>query len=178
MANNATIKFASMEQQENLLNTRKTFKVLQQAATDKENLAGRPTSKICATKESSNKVHIDFIDKNDLKRKKIATTSKGVQADAASSITADDLTSDAPSSEHYWQVIAERRREALDKTLEENELLHGQIADLVEENKSIKDMLDESRSLIEVLTEMLNESSNPVNASVAEEAIEDAVQES
>uniref|UniRef100_A0A6M2DID5 Putative geminin-like protein tabanus bromius n=1 Tax=Xenopsylla cheopis TaxID=163159 RepID=A0A6M2DID5_XENCH len=174
MSNKATLKYASLEQQENLANCRKTLKVLQQAATDKENLAGRPTSKICPSKETVNKVHIDLSERSDLKRKKITTTNIGIQAGADSGITVDDLTSEASPSEHYWQVIAERTREALNKTLEENEFLHGQIADLVEENKSMKDMLDESKSLIEVLTEMLNENSDPANASVAEEANEDS----
>lgn len=50
----------------------------------------------------------------------------------------------AGPSEDYWKVLAERRRVALQDALEENHILSDQL-------KVYKEMLDESRALVEVL---------------------------
>ena len=65
-------------------------------------------------------------------------------------ITAADLTSDEPSAD-YWKRVAEKRQEMLDESLTENEKLKGAVEALQEENKACKEMLDESRALVEVL---------------------------
>lgn len=54
-------------------------------------------------------------------------------------------------SENYWQVLAEKRQDALDESLEENHKLVAENVALKEENRIVKEMLNESRSLIEVL---------------------------
>lgn len=65
-------------------------------------------------------------------------------------IEADDLTDDEPS-ENYWRTLAEKREEALNDSLQENERLRDQIHNLQEETRICKEMLDESRTLISVL---------------------------
>lgn len=65
-------------------------------------------------------------------------------------ITAKDLTSDEPGVD-YWKKLAETRDNALKKVLEENEKLKENISSLQQENKICKEMLDESRHLVEVL---------------------------
>lgn len=59
--------------------------------------------------------------------------------------------STAGPSENYWEVLAERRRIALEDALEENSVLNERIAKLEEENRVCKEMLDETRALVEVL---------------------------
>lgn len=65
-------------------------------------------------------------------------------------ITARDLTSDEPSAD-YWKKLAETRGEALNRSLEENEKLKENISSLQQENRICKEMLEESRNLVEVL---------------------------
>lgn len=65
-------------------------------------------------------------------------------------ITAKDLTSDEPSID-YWKRLAEKREEALNITLQENAKLKEDISTLQQENKICKEMLEESRNLVEVL---------------------------
>lgn len=57
----------------------------------------------------------------------------------------------AGPSENYWEVLAERRRIALEDALEDNKELTERVEKLEEENLIYKEMLDESRSLVEVL---------------------------
>lgn len=65
-------------------------------------------------------------------------------------ITEVDLTSDEPGLD-YWKSLAEKRAEALNDSLQENEKLKDNVEMLEEENKICKEMLDESRHLVEVL---------------------------
>lgn len=65
-------------------------------------------------------------------------------------ITAKDLTSEEPSID-YWKKLAETRDNTLKSVLEENEKLKENISSLQQENKICKEMLDESRHLVEVL---------------------------
>lgn len=57
----------------------------------------------------------------------------------------------AGPSEKYWEVIAERRRKALEEVVEENQRLHALITALEEENKSCKTLLENSTDLINTL---------------------------
>lgn len=72
-------------------------------------------------------------------------------------ITAEDLTSAEGPSELYWEVLAERRRLALEESLTENQELCEKVAALEEELSLSKEMLQEARNLVEVLTELLQE---------------------
>ncbi|KAJ8927319.1 hypothetical protein NQ314_020233 [Rhamnusium bicolor] len=142
------IKVESQDKQENAKTTRRTLKVLQRAATDKENLVGRPQTFKDAKAAS------DF-EKSEAKRKKPLMQNKSVQTGECI-ITAEDLTSDEPSAD-YWRRLAETRGESLNKSFKEIEDLKSNIEVLQEENKICKELLDESKNLVEVLQEMLNE---------------------
>lgn len=71
-------------------------------------------------------------------------------------VTEEDLTSDEPS-EDYWRRLAEKRGDALNESLQENERLKENVDALKEENRICKEMLEESKHLVEVLKEMLEE---------------------
>jgi len=77
-----------------------------------------------------------------LKRKKVDTRSTATQTEAnklspeKKSITVKDLTSDESPGEHYWEILAGKRREALEETLEENKYLHERIESLESELES------------------------------------------
>lgn len=71
-------------------------------------------------------------------------------------IVAADLTSDE-AGEKYWEVIAEKRRVALEESLTENQELYERIASLETELNESNAQLEEARSLVETLTEMLSE---------------------
>lgn len=177
---------STTEQQENLKNSRKssrTLGVLQKTGTvDKENLVGRQPAFI--TKEQLIKKTIErFVDGVDLfcflnlnfgsfsdntqtpdgKRKipsqntasTSSQTSPSLEA-TGKTVTAEDLTSEH-AGEAYWEVLAEKRRAALEESLVENQELYERIATLEDELNQSKSLLAETRSLVEVLTEMLEE---------------------
>lgn len=48
-------------------------------------------------------------------------------------VTIDDLTTTGEPSAQYWKDVAEKRRLALNTTLEENERLHERVESLEEE---------------------------------------------
>lgn len=158
---------SAAEQQEHLKNQRKTLKVLQGVATDKENLTGRPQidklSRLKAATETS-AVHNSSVDY--VKRKKIELRSAETQTspehkekpeDCDRQITAEDLTDAENPREYYWECLAEKRREALEKSLEENHRLYVRIEGLEEELNTSRQQLEEAHHLVSVLTEMLNE---------------------
>lgn len=57
----------------------------------------------------------------------------------------------AGPSEKYWEVIAERRRKALEDVLEQNLKLHSVVMALEEENASCKKLLEETTDLVNTL---------------------------
>lgn len=65
-------------------------------------------------------------------------------------ITENDLTSEEPSAD-YWKLLAEKRQDALNDSLQENERLKEHVDALQEENRICKEMLEESKHLVEVL---------------------------
>ncbi|CAL7947255.1 unnamed protein product [Xylocopa violacea] len=150
---------------------RKCLHVLQPAATDKENLVGggRMLRSSLSAKETI-KIEVTEKTKSDEKpkRKKITFKDKAVQTARGGKIKieVEDLTSEAGPSENYWEVLAERRRIALEDALEDNKELTERVEKLEEENRIYKEMLDESRALVEVLQEMLGEDRNDINNSL------------
>lgn len=72
-------------------------------------------------------------------------------------VAEEDLTTEGEPSDHYWKGLAEQRRVALEVSLKENEELHHKIDSLEEELNIARQMLDESKNLVEVLTEMIQE---------------------
>lgn len=80
-------------------------------------------------------------------------------------ITEEDLTTEGEPSDGYWKALAEKRRVALDISLKENEELHDKVASLEEELSISRTMLDESRNLVELLTEIIQEQEGDANDS-------------
>ncbi|XP_065370210.1 geminin [Calliphora vicina] len=155
---------SAAEQQENIKNQRKTLKVLQGVATDKENLTGRPQlDKLSRLKAAVHETTISTNTSEYAKRKKIETkavetqTSPDSKSTNARKITAEDLCSEAKPGEVYWERLAEKRREALEQSLEENQRLYERIDGLEEELNTSRQQLEEAKHLVSVLTEMLNE---------------------
>ncbi|CAF4882029.1 unnamed protein product [Pieris macdunnoughi] len=132
--------------------TRRSFKTLQHAATDTENLVGRPSKNL--KHQLSQETLIDL----EVKRKNIAT--KEVQVDIKDKVSVDDLTNPDGASEKYWEILAEKRQQALHEALDENEKLRKIIDDLKEENSQYIKMLEEANSFVEVIKEELANGSN------------------
>lgn len=76
--------------------------------------------------------------------------------ETSKTVTAEDLTSEHVG-EGYWEILAEKRRVALEESLVENQELYERIATLEDEFNQSKSLLAETRNLVEVLTEMLEE---------------------
>lgn len=155
------------------------MKIIQKTATDKENLIGRTPAYIGKeqlAKKTTISESISTPDSN--KRIKASTSSQSCQTspslEASSKITEEDLTSDETVGEHYWEVLAEQRRVALEESLIENEGLYDRIGTLESELNESKKLLDETRNLVEVLTEMLQESSSAENSVLETSNVEPA----
>lgn len=80
------------------------------------------------------------------------------------------MTSDV-AGEVYWETLAEKRRSALEESLCENQELYERIAVLEDELNQSKKMLEETRNLVEVLTEMIEEEApvTPENSPVPQQ---------
>lgn len=128
------------------------------------------------------------INDGEIKRKKLVTHACQTDPEllALAKITEEDLTTDGEPSEGYWKVLAEKRRVALDLSLRENEVLYEEVNGLRDQLELSNQMLDESKNLVEILTEMLEENERDelnksecpdalINASIAEEASEEMV---
>lgn len=165
---------------------RKSLHTLQPAATDKENLvgAGRTLRSSVSLKETIKEVIKDEMSckgkievKSDTgkteKRKKITLKDKGIQTARGRKIKieVEDLTSEAGPSENYWEVIAERRRIALEDALEENKDLTERLAKMEEEYRLCKEMLNETRALVEVLQEVIGDDRNDINNSLEDSVL-------
>lgn len=168
---------SAAEQQENIKNQRKTLKVLQGVATDKENLTGRPQlDKLSRLKAAVHETTTSLTQSSEhAKRKKIETkaaetqTSPDAKSSSSKKITEEDLCGESKPGEYYYERLAEKRREALEQTLEENQRLYERIDGLEEELNTSRQQLEEAQHLVAVLTEMLNE-----NEAEEEEGIEAA----
>lgn len=149
------------EQQENLKNSRKSFKILQKSF-DKENLVGRSPLKGTFTKSKS---ETEINDSDGIKRKKACVGCQtNLELHTLSQITEEDLTTTGEPSDGYWKVLAEQRRIALDVSLKENEELHGRVHNLEEELNVSRAMLEETQNLVEVLTELVQEQDENADA--------------
>lgn len=80
-------------------------------------------------------------------------------------IIEEDLTTEGEPSEGYWKTLAEKRRIALELALKENEELHDEKASLTEELNISRAMLEESKNLVELLTEIIQEKEGGANDS-------------
>ncbi|XP_071566080.1 uncharacterized protein [Temnothorax nylanderi] len=152
---------------------RKPLHTLQPAATDKYTLVGADrTLRSCKSKEAKTKQDVTKTVKKDTSKfTKVTKKNKAVQTTREKiQIEVEDLTSDNPS-ENYWQILAERRQTAFVDALEENKKLVQQIEKLEEENHVYKEMLDEMRTLVEVLQEQIEDDRNDINNSLDDSAL-------
>lgn len=90
------------------------------------------------------------------RRRKSSQEAASIAA-AQSKIIEEDLTTEGEPSEGYWKTLAEKRRVALDISLKENEELHEKVESLEEELTLSREMLQESKNLVELLTEIIQE---------------------
>ncbi|XP_011141327.1 uncharacterized protein LOC105184313 isoform X2 [Harpegnathos saltator] len=156
------------------------------SATDKENLvaAGRILRSAKQSKEAKTEnVTLSRTKSNlSIKSKKITFQDKAVQTARGEKIKieVEDLTSTAGPSQNYWEVLAERRQIALDDAFDEIKTLKDRIQEKQDEVNKLKEqseklkaeklvqeeMLKESRALIAVLEDMIENDSNGINHSL------------
>lgn len=184
---------SAKEQQENIktaLKSSRTFAVLQNTGTvDKENKVGRQPAYIAKelltrkTPEmwvrkwncfvSVQHVLHYFSDTSQTpeRKRKIQTNTASSSSQTSPEVaksTVDDLTSEIVSA-RYWEVLGEKRRVALDEALTENQELYEKIATLEDELNESKSVIEQSRSIIEVMTEMLKEREGDLDMSLTSE---------
>ncbi|XP_012533295.1 geminin isoform X1 [Monomorium pharaonis] len=157
---------------------RKSLHELQPSAIDKETLVGadRMIKSTQQVKEVKSKKNVPVKIKKDVpkKQKNVTTNDKAVQTVPEKiDIEAEDLTCTdlAGPSENYWQVLAEKRRIALKNTLNENKELIKRLEKLEEEKRIYKEMLDETKSLVEVLQDMIEDDRNDINNSLEDSVL-------
>uniref|UniRef100_A0A1B6FQV0 Geminin n=1 Tax=Cuerna arida TaxID=1464854 RepID=A0A1B6FQV0_9HEMI len=159
------------ESKEAMKIVRKSLHPLQVAAGDKENLVG--AGRMLPSTEKEGKLSAI----NTSKLSSTGTSSpkkdkkKSMKNSEKKAVTVEDLTSEEGPSEHYWQLLAETRRKALEKTLTENQHLHERLEQLTEENNKYRELLDEAQNIIDTLNEVIAEM-NTEDSSVTEEIIE------
>ncbi|KAI4503254.1 hypothetical protein M0802_001476 [Mischocyttarus mexicanus] len=119
--------------------------------TEKKDIKGRSKSNVKSKKGSTKNKKFDYKD-----------STVQTNTEELIKIELEDFNVEGGPSENYWQVIAERRRIALDDTLDENKRLHDYIESLQEENRLCNEMLNETRTLVEVLQEMIEENRGDV----------------
>ncbi|XP_011701850.1 PREDICTED: geminin-like isoform X2 [Wasmannia auropunctata] len=159
---------------------RKSLHELQPSATDKETLVGadRMIKSTQQAKETKSKKNVSTKKKKEKDVKKqinVTINNKAVQtvSEEKREIEVEDLTCTnlAGPSENYWQVLAERRRVALKDALEENKELAERVKKLEEEKRIYKEMLDETKALVEVLQDMIGDDRNDINNSLEDSVL-------
>uniref|UniRef100_A0A1B0FFB7 Geminin n=1 Tax=Glossina morsitans morsitans TaxID=37546 RepID=A0A1B0FFB7_GLOMM len=162
-----TRKKSVTEEEEHLKNQRRTLQIVQVLATDNEHLTGRPVL------DKLNRLKSTIDPQSDretlaLKRKEAEGTSlenrtiseynEDDHEVAKKRITEKDLTNtDDKLSEYYWERLAIKRQEALDITLEENQQLQERIGCLRDEIVTSQKLFEESKNLVEMLTQIFND---------------------
>ncbi|XP_077289011.1 geminin DNA replication inhibitor [Arctopsyche grandis] len=139
---------------------RRGFKTLQHEATDKENLAGRPTKLITSTK--SKEAPVEQWTESDKKFVHV-----GIQTEVDIGFNIEELVSADEPSEGYWKIVAERRRVTLEEALEENQKLHEKLEKLEKETELLREMVDESKSIVDVLSDMISEQESGIDLAEA-----------
>ncbi|EZA56945.1 hypothetical protein X777_02796, partial [Ooceraea biroi] len=142
---------------------RRPLHTLQPAANDNEALVGADriikSKSTHQLKEAKTKFNTNnTANKGKPKGRKKVKEDKAVQTarEEKVKIEVNDLISTDNPSENYWQVLAERRRIALENTLTENKRLEQYVESLEEKLHVYKEMLEETKVVVEVLQVMLN----------------------
>ncbi|XP_025416375.1 geminin-like [Sipha flava] len=141
----------------NKKSTRKFLQTLQPSGSGKENLVGTGRFAEKNTDKISKSPVKTEIEVNSKDNKSVIAK---VNPSLYKKLIIDDLTSVAGPSEKYWEVIAERRRKALEDVLEQNRRLHSVIIALEEENATCKHLLDQTTDLVNTLKEVMNSEEN------------------
>uniref|UniRef100_A0A131Y736 Geminin n=1 Tax=Ixodes ricinus TaxID=34613 RepID=A0A131Y736_IXORI len=113
-------------------------------------------------KESSNKRKqaFDVENETEVSSKKLAiqnddnVPTKAEVTDGNASSNAYDLLVKDEVPIQYWKELAEQRRIALEKALQENEELHEQVELLTEENKHLQTIADQALPLAELVKDL------------------------
>ncbi|XP_050438544.1 geminin-like [Adelges cooleyi] len=139
---------------------RKFLQNLQPSSGGKENLVGvgriPQESTNAKTAIKPEQVFTDMEVK--MKDKKDKLSIAKVNPSLYKKLIIEDLTSTAGPSEKYWEVIAERRRKALEEVLDENRKLRDLVTALEKENASCKQLLENTTDLVNTLKDVINES--------------------
>ncbi|XP_011334955.1 geminin [Ooceraea biroi] len=151
---------------------RRPLHTLQPAANDNEALVGADriikSKSTHQLKEAKTKFNTNnTANKGKPKGRKKVKEDKAVQTarEEKVKIEVNDLISTDNPSENYWQVLAERRRIALENTLTENKRLEQYVESLEEKLHVYKEMLEETKVVVEVLQEMIEDNENVNNLS-------------
>ncbi|CAI6343068.1 unnamed protein product [Macrosiphum euphorbiae] len=134
---------------------RKFLQTLQPSGGDKENLVG--TGRFREHNSDTKISKPQFKTEVEVKSNEKKCLFSKVNPSQYKKLIIEDLTSTNGPSEKYWEVIAERRRKALEEVLEQNRKLHTIIMALEEENTSCKKLLEQTTDLVNTLKEVLNE---------------------
>ncbi|XP_069126982.1 geminin-like [Argopecten irradians] len=140
---------------------RKTLQTLQYSAVkDRKNLG--KDALLNAQKEKCGKDSIQiYVDPETPDSKDKTFDEKGVQTEKKSlseegvDQEAYDLMVNEEIPENYWRDLAERRREALDESLTENEQLHSEIEELRNENQKLEKMANQAEYFAGVIKELV-----------------------
>ncbi|XP_025206673.1 geminin-like [Melanaphis sacchari] len=135
--------------------TRKFLQTLQPSGGDKENLVG--TGRFHENNPDPKILKPQLKTEVEVKSKEKQSIIEKINPSLYKKLIIEDLTSTAGPSEKYWEVIAERRRKALEEVLDQNRKLHSVIMALEEENASCKKLLEQTTDLVNTLKEVLNE---------------------
>ncbi|XP_060073405.1 uncharacterized protein LOC132553194 [Ylistrum balloti] len=143
------------------LDGRKTLQTLQYSAVkDRKNLG--KDALLNAQKEKCGKDTIQiYVDPETPATKDKTYDDKGVQTEKKSKLVDDidqeayDLMVNEEIPENYWRDLAERRREALDESLNENEQLHSEIEELRNENEKLTKMASQAEYFADVIQELV-----------------------
>ncbi|GFY67909.1 uncharacterized protein TNIN_471231 [Trichonephila inaurata madagascariensis] len=107
---------------------------------------------------SVNNVEITNESNSDVSKKTTEPTSADITVCPSRSVSDDAvamLTSDHPP-DSYWKVLAEERRQALEKALYENARLCDQLQVLEAENSQLKSCLKEAEKIAEIVRQSLS----------------------
>jgi len=146
---------------------RKTLQTLQPSGKNQSLLVGADGQlRMASGKKKGNGIYVDPPAKTSTPERKVST-SKGVQAEVEAS-TAGTQVEEADTAQaraelfmyseefpaDYWKELAEKRREALDISLTENEELHTSLAELQEEKELLQQERDNLREMAEQAEEL------------------------
>ncbi|ESO92639.1 hypothetical protein LOTGIDRAFT_162559 [Lottia gigantea] len=159
--------------------TNKTVKIFTDSKTPSSASSPKTTLQDCSSTQTDDSLLEDLID---AKIQKTEIESLGrIRGDNLTSslllddhqdindhdVTEEDLVSES-TSENYWKILAEKRRQALNDTLEENEMLHVQNASLREENEKLTEVASQAETMVSFLQSVVSQDDEQQAAEIDE----------